>query len=862
MNRRESLKKIAIGSLIPTLPKNLGSTIFNFWKEERVNFQSQWYEWHDMKWLGGEYWANPLQDWQLIDGKAVCVAKAANRNFHVLTIQKAETPEDFETHISIELHDKSDLKCAGLRLGAKGPFPDFRSAAVFGNGLDIGLNSTSELVIGDKRIDTSLPELPSKFKLSIKAKAENNDYTLLIDLSNGEGKPLFSHQEKGISAKELTGNFAVLADYDAKGVQYKHSLSFSDWGISSENLLVNKKNTFGPICFAQYTLNKGQLKLTAQCSPIESIEGNLLSLQIKENGQWRTLEEQNIKELSRAINFKVPEWKFKEDIPYRLSLKLPTKSETKEFTYEGTISKEPLDKSEVKAAVFSCNFHYGFPDSDIPENVSKLNPDVVLFLGDQFYEGTGGFGVLFDGPADRLALDYLRKWYIFGWSYKELFRHKPCAIIPDDHDVYHGNIWGEAGKKADTSNGVYAPAQDSGGYKMSAEWVNMVQFTQTSHLPDAYDPTPVKQGIGVYYSHWNYGGISFAIIEDRKFKSAPKNILPEEAEVYNGWLLNKEFDIKKYKHLKAELLGQRQKDFLNDWVEDWSNQAELKVVLSQTNFATVATLPKSEATGANIPNLPVPKLGEYLTGEWATVDMDSNGWPSAERDKAVSIIRKGFAFHIAGDQHLASFIQYGLDQHGDSGHAFAGPALNNIWPRRFWPDVDASNHTVENPAYLGDHLDGFGNKMTVKAIANPYQTGKEPKIIHDRATGFGLVTFNKKDRTIKTECWPRFVDPTMSSSQYPDWPITINQEDNFSKKAIAWLPTIEVVNAQDVVLHIHDESESLVYALRIKGNKHQPKVFAEGKYRIRISDPELGLEQILTDLQSRKSTSEVIRVEL
>ena len=43
-------------------------------------------------------------------------------------------------------------------------------------------------------------------------------------------------------------------------------------------------------------------------------------------------------------------------------------------------------------------------------------------------------------------------------------------------------------------------AQDSGGYKMAPSWVNMVQRVQTSHLPDPVDPTPVLQGITVYYT--------------------------------------------------------------------------------------------------------------------------------------------------------------------------------------------------------------------------------------------------------------------------------------------------------------------------------------------------------------------------
>lgn len=244
-----------------------------------------------------------------------------------------------------------------------------------------------------------------------------------------------------------------------------------------------------------------------------------------------------------------------------MCLKIPTLEGNHLYYYEGTIAKEPIDEKQLTTAVFSCNADFGFPDSDIYESVLKLDPDVILFLGDQFYEGTGGFGAQYEGDFDVLCLDYLHKWMMFGWSYRELFRHKPCAIIPDDHDVYHGNVWGEGGKLADNSNGFGAKSQDSGGYKMPPEWVNMVQYSQTSHLPDPYDPKPVDNGIRVYYTHWNYAGVSFAILEDRKFKSAPQHVLPKEAEIYNGWIRNKEFDIKKYKDLEAELLGKRQEDF-------------------------------------------------------------------------------------------------------------------------------------------------------------------------------------------------------------------------------------------------------------------------------------------------------------
>lgn len=67
--------------------------------------------------------------------------------------------------------------------------------------------------------------------------------------------------------------------------------------------------------------------------------------------------------------------------------------------------------------------------------------------------------------------------------------------------------------------------------------------------------------------------------------------------------------------------------------------------------------------------------------------MDSNGWPQIGRDKAVRLIRKTFAQHIAGDQHLASTVHYGVDEFRDSGFAFGGLALNNLWPRRWRPQV-------------------------------------------------------------------------------------------------------------------------------------------------------------------------------
>lgn len=856
MKRRDYIKIIGLGSVLPMTTQFGMSKLFSdyFKGPLKVSFKSQWHLWNDMKWAGPEYWGNRLQDWIIQDGKLVCDITSKDRNLHLLTIQNPKGNAPINMAITIMKVNTSILQnhegCVGFRIGAKGPFDDYRSAAIFGKGLDIGLTPDGQLKIGAQLFKTNLSEIPSGFRLLFSTNnLDDNNQSITVKV-----KEIYSDQDifikEGIAVPndELKGNIAILSDMDVKKKeeQNKASFSFENWMIASDHLYKNDNNLYGPICFAQYTLNRKKLKLTAQFSPIENIKNHNIEIAFKKNGVWKTASKTQLYHSGRSINFQFPDWKYNADIPYRISASIPLKEGVYIYQYEGTIAQEPIEKSEVKAAVFSCNFHYGFPDTDIYESVSKLNPDIIMFLGDQFYEGTGGFGVQVNGDYDKICLDYLRKWMMFGWSYREIFRHKPCVIIPDDHDVYHGNLWGESGKEADVSKGYGAFAQDSGGYKMMAEWVNMVQFTQTSHLPDAYDPTPVKQNIGVYYTQWNYAGISFAILEDRKFKSAPKHILPEEALVENGWILSDTFDIKQYRHLDAELLGKRQEEFLENWVHDWSDGVQLKAVLSQTNFANVATLPKDAKTGAVIPSLYVPEIGEYIKGDKPTVDMDSNGWPAKNRDKAIAIMRKAFAFHIAGDQHLGSFVQYGLENHQDSSYVFAGPAINNIWPRRFWPPVDSSNHSYEKPAYVGDHIDGFGNKMTVLAVANPHNMHKEPEILHNRAVGFGIVTFNKDNRTIKTDCFQRFKDPLSINSQYPGWPITIKQEENYGRKAKAYLPEIKIDGLENPVIQIiNEKTNEIVYSLRINKNTFKPKIFDDSiKYILKVGEPDTNTWQV------------------
>ena len=869
MKRRSAVKAMALTTLSTPILFSQGFTsIKKLISVEDSGFKSNWENWPDMKWIGPEFWGNRLQDWEISGGKALCNISSNNRALHILTHQLGSNTKDFQQSVVV---DWKNLGVAGnggtyvgFRLGAKGVFQDYRSAAVFGKGLDVGVTGTGQLMIGDKLGEEKL-DMSQPISLRLTSCFSNGNYTLTLSASAGKNnKNSIVLSADDITSLDLQGNLALVAHCPKKEEISTSLVAFSDWVFQGEKIVESANQVYGPIFFAQYTLHKNTLKLTAQLAPLELIPNLNVELQFKKGSEWETAQTSGLEPDGRIAKFRIDDWNEDEMIPYRVRIDVPLKDKSQEFNYYGQIASQPKSSEKLKVAVFSCNADHGFPDQEVAINVEKHRPDMALFLGDQFYESSGGFGIQ-TSPLEKSYLDYLHKWYMFGWSYRDIFRTIPAAIIPDDHDVYHGNVWGEGGKYAPSDEGWGYVAQDQGGYKMPPEWVNMIQDCQTSHLPDAYDPTPVKQGINVYYTDWEYGGVSFAILEDRKFKSAPKNVLPEEAKVQNGFIQNRDFDIKKHYDIDAELLGKRQLNFLESWASKWDLGVQMKAVLSQTNFCTVATLPKGSIIDSIVPSLPTPEKGEYVDGDAPTTDMDSNGWPQKGRDEAVRIIRKAFALHIAGDQHLASTVQYGVDEFGDSGFAFAGPALNNLWPRRWWPQVPAGHEPFPGGTKnTGDFEDGFGNKMTVMAVANPYKSGYEPARIYDRGTGYGIITFDKDERTMHIECWPRNVDPIANpDGQYEGWPLTVSQKDNYARKAAGYLKTLNLEGIENPLVSVFKESTGeLEYSLPVNTGSFKPKVFSDDKYRVEVRDQSRGLKKSYAGLTLQRNQSEILDVNI
>jgi len=222
----------------------------------------------------------------------------------------------------------------------------------------------------------------------------------------------------------------------------------------------------------------------------------------------------------------------------------------------------PRDKDNTTVVAFTGNSirpGHGGDESrqDLVDNIKRINPDLLFFSGDQVYDHMG----------------HLNAWLRFGEDFGGVIANIPTVSIPDDHDVGQANLWGANGKRSGFSHG------DDGGYFMPPEYVKAVERAQTWHLPDPYDPTPVLNGIGVYYTTLNVGGIDFAIIEDRKFKNGPAGLVPKQGPRPDH-ILNPDYDPKSVDVKGATLLGDRQLKFLNEWSKDYKG-AVIKTVLSQ-----------------------------------------------------------------------------------------------------------------------------------------------------------------------------------------------------------------------------------------------------------------------------------------
>lgn len=541
------------------------------------------------------------------------------------------------------------------------------------------------------------------------------------------------------------------------------------------------------VAFALYTHDRGVLKITAQLYPLKPGEPREARLEFQREGKWAEAMRAPILVPGWSAHFRVENWDDTCDVPYRVR-------HGEEAAFEGLIRRDPRDKNVIVVANMSCNSSRTTGlRPEILDNLKAQDPDLLFFAGDQTYRHT----------------EHTAGWIEFGLQFRDVIRDRPTITIPDDHDVGHPNLWGENGKRSTLSGNA------DGGYFYPVEYVNLVQRQQTWHLPDPVDPAPIERGITVYFTRLRVGGVDFAILEDRKFKTGPAGKIPKMGPRPDH-INDPNYDPKSIDLPGFQLLGDRQHKFLQAWVEDWAG-AEVKAALSQTAFCGAV----------HLHGKPDNRL---------LADLDCNGWPQTQRNRALEELRRVQAVHLCGDQHLAVVVKHGIQESGDGPYGFTSPALVNTIYGRWWHPLDEQpgpNAVAGSPLpWTGDFTDGLGNRISMLAYANPPNIANE----RQRADGYGIVRFDKKSRHITIECWPRFADVQDGDrAQFPGWPITIAMSDNDGRKPAAWLPELVFDGVTSPVVQVIEEATgNIVYTIRVTGGHFQPHVFAPGRYTVKL----------------------------
>ncbi len=724
-------------------------------------------------WLGPDWWTNRPGDWLSVDGRIENHAPRRDRRGRIAANLTTEL-----TGGAAVLRVRTGTLQAGagfsglvLGVGEQGADPRTRavlgSASGEGGGLFFTYEADGRVKVRDHRSETDqfdYPVLRAGRRLRRVRRSTREDVELVvrvvpstrgrcrvvvraIDLRAPRARPkerLLSEVSIVVRSTAVRGGVALVSS-DDQGSRARHW--FEDFRSAGRGARHRPERALGPVVGTLFTQVDGRLRLTAQLMPLDPASVRRVVLERGTGAGWAVVGRSRVGP-GFVASFDVRDWDGSRATPYRVRV-----VGHPDRHYTGTIPAEPTSGDLVVGSISCAKATHRpvdaptegephrpgeerlglytprnvwFPYRGVVRNLRAQRPDLVVAHGDQYYE---------NAPSsfqreDADLLDVMGRYLLWVWAFAEITRDVPTVVLVDDHDVYQPNLWGAGGI------GVLAgESVNAGGYRRTVSWVNAVQRMQCGHNPVPASTELVGDGITTYYTTFRYGGVDFALVEDRKFKAAPTDDRPEE---------------------KLPLLGDAQEQMLRDWAADGSDRA--KIVLSQTSFVALNT----DAAGAPVP------------------DQDSDGWPKPARDRVVDLLAGHKVLMLAGDQHSGALIRHVHPRGGP--HQFAAPAVAASFQR--WFEPRGNQEDVSGP-----WTDAFGNRVRVHAVVQPVITraeyaeaypttyGSYGQVKYQRM-GYGVVRVDANALDATVEAWPPDVNPTRPGARpYPGWPITVSLEE-------------------------------------------------------------------------------------
>lgn len=373
------------------------------------------------------------------------------------------------------LNIKQDSGSVGYTLGIKDRVTDpenFRAACYYGKGLSAGISLAGNLFIGNKTLSSPTQFNFDKFELNLSSFTHGNKSELTLSATD-EQKHTITLSDTFIG--ELDGLVAL-----ENNILESEGSTFwcSDIELMGTKVVYEKQNSYGPILWSMYTLSNNKVKLSANSPPIGEKDSKTVELQMLKDNKWIKVGKANIHPVSYTALFEINNWDSKIDVPFKLTYQIDGYS----HIYDGLIRKEP--EKALKFAGLTCQHWGGYPYTPLVKNLEKTNPDFLYFSGDQIYEENGGYPIKRE-PEAKAILNYLGKWYMFGWTFGNIMRDRPTVCTPDDHDVFQGNLWGEGGNPV--SFELWEKVKDAhGGFVQTPKMINVINQTQCGHLPNPY----------------------------------------------------------------------------------------------------------------------------------------------------------------------------------------------------------------------------------------------------------------------------------------------------------------------------------------------------------------------------------------
>ena len=321
----------------------------------------------------------------------------------------------------------------------------------------VGLTAAAHLVVGDHISQLKLdPFEPTDITIRGMVGASADELAVTATQKGGNTVDL----KTTLPAGKLRGSLCLVAQ--KKGATW----NFGQWSLEGKAVVKHPERAVGPIIWTQYTLqDDGTLKLLAQMVPLEKIDSQKAVLQFKEDEKWKTITTATLEPLSSTFLFRLDKLNTDKPIAYRVQY---THRDFK-YHWAGAIRSIPT-KNEFTLGVFNCDHGELFPQDTMVRNVTIQNPDMLFFAGDQIYGNMDNVKVI-RKPLESARLSYLSKYYQFGLTWRSLLKDRPSVIIPDDHDVFMGNVWGDRGR------GYIMPPK-----RKISEWASLILMMTANRL--------------------------------------------------------------------------------------------------------------------------------------------------------------------------------------------------------------------------------------------------------------------------------------------------------------------------------------------------------------------------------------------